>query len=134
MDLMHVEQPLTGSVWAISVLAFWLIVAAIPLASVGLVLSALTRRYGYEWQSGWGLMFQAGFVVQLCSLVTTVTMWLMLLDLPWLLEGTRWSAAAVTLVLSVSIVGGCFALGAWRGLMAAALPSRPRPSWLGRNP
>ena len=73
-------------------------------------------------------MFQAGFVVQLCSLVTTVAMSLMLFDRPWLLEGTRWSATGTTRVLSVSIVGGCFALRAWRELMAFAVPESPRRS------
>ncbi len=43
--------------------------------------------------------------------------------------GTGWELAA-TLILSASVVGGCFALGAWRGLMAAALPESP-PSILG---
>jgi hypothetical protein len=123
MDLMHVEQPLTGSVWAIGVVAFWLIVCATPVASVSLVLSELTRRYGYQWQPAWRLMFQAGFVVQLCSLLATVAMWLMLLVLPGRLEGTGWWAAI--LIISVSIVGGCFGLGAWRGLMAAAVPESP---------
>ena len=122
---MHVEQPLTGSAWAFGVLAFGLIVGAIPVASVGVVLSALTRRGGYQWQPAWRLIFQAGFVVQICSLVTTVAMSLMLWDLPWLLQGTRWSATGVTVALSVSIAGGCFALRAWRELMAAAVPESP---------
>lgn len=69
---MHVEQPLTGSAWAIGVLAFGLIIGAIPVASVGLVLSALTRRDGYQWPSAWRLVFQAGFVVQISGLVPTV--------------------------------------------------------------
>ena len=124
MDLMHVE-PLTGSAWAFGVLVFLLIVGAIPVASVSFVLSTLTTRYGYQWPSACRLMFQAGFVVQLCSLVTTVAMSLMLFDRPWLLEGTRWSATGATLVLSVSIVGGCFAVRAWRELIAVAVPESP---------
>ena len=131
MDLMHVEQPLTGSAWAIGVFAFWLIVGAIPVASVGLVLSALTRRDGHQWQPAWRPVFLAGFVVQICSLVATVPMWLMLLISSGLAVpgGTGWESAA-TLILSASVVGGCFALGAWRGLMAAAFPASP-PSILG---
>ena len=125
MDLMHVDQPLTGSAWAFGVLAVWLTVCAIPVASVSLLLSIVTRRYGYQWPSAWRAVFQAAFVVQLCSLVTTVAMSLMLFDRPWLLEGTRWSAAAALEVLSLSIVGGCFAVRAWRELMAAAVPQRP---------
>ena len=125
MDLMHVAQPLTGSAWAFGVLVFGLIVCAIPVASVSFVLSTLTTRFGYQWPSAWRLMFQAGFVIQLCSLVTTVAMSLMLFDRPWLLEGTRWSATGATLVLSVSIVGGCFALRAWRELIAVAVPESP---------
>jgi hypothetical protein len=125
MDLMHVEQPLTGSAWAFGVLVFLLIVGAIPVASVSVVLSRLTTRFGYQWPSAWRLMFQAGFVIQLCSLVTTVAMSLVLFDRPWLLEGTRWSATGTALVLSVSLVGGCFALRAWRELIAVAVPESP---------
>ena len=129
MDLMHVEQPLTGSAWAIGVFAFWLIVGALPVALVGLVLSALTRRNGYQWQPAWRLVFQAGFVVQICSLVATVPMWLMSLLSSGLPGGTGWELAA-TVILSVSVVSGCFALGAWRELMAATFAELP-PSILG---
>jgi hypothetical protein len=127
MDLMHVEQPLTGSAWAIGVLAFGLIIAAIPVASVGLVLSALTRRYGYQWPSASRLVFQAGFVVQTCGLVPTVALLVMSLVLAPL--GWNWDSL-VTLILFGDVVAGCFALGAWRGLMAAAVPVSP-PSILG---
>ena len=125
MDLMHVEQPLTGSAWAIGVFAFCLIVGAIPVASVGLVLSALTRRDGHRWIQLSTSVYTVA-VGQICSLVATVPMWLMLLVSSWLAVpgGTGWESAA-TLILSASVVGGCFALGAWRGLMAAALPESP---------
>jgi Na+/H+ antiporter NhaD/arsenite permease-like protein len=129
MDLMHVEQPLTGSAWAIGVLAIGLIVGGLPVASIGVALSVLTRRNGYQWQPVWRLVFLAGFVVQVCSLVPTVPIWLMALASSGLPGGTdrEW---AVTLILSGSVVGSSFALGAWRGLMAAALPESP-PSILG---
>ena len=53
----------------------------------------------------------------------------MSLNRSWLLEETRWSATGATLVLSVSIVGGGFALRAWRELIAIAVPESP-PSFL----
>jgi hypothetical protein len=122
---MHVDQPLTGSAWAFGVLVFGLIACAIPVASVSVVLSTLTTRSRYQWPSALRQTFQAGFVVQLCSLVTTVAMSLILFDRPWLLEGTRWSATGAALFLSVSIVSGCFALRAWRELIAVTVPESP---------
>jgi hypothetical protein len=127
MDLTDVHQPLTGSAWAFGVLALSLLVSAIPVASVGFVLSALTRRYGYQWQPAWRVMLQAAFLVQICGLVPTVpllAMSLVFARLEW-----NWDSL-VTLILFGNIVCGGFALGAWRELMATALPESP-PSILG---
>ena len=95
-----------------------------PVASIGLILSALRSRDGYRWQPPRRVTFQAGFVVQICSLVPTVPAWLMLLLSSGLPGRTAWEAVA-TLILSASIVGGCIALGAWRELMAAVVPESP---------
>ena len=127
MDLMHVEQPLTGSAWAFSVLAFGLIVGAIPVASVGFVLSALTRRRGYQWQPAWRLMFQAGFVAQICGLVPTAP--LLVMSLVFARLGWNWDSL-VALILFGNVVCGSFALRAWRELMAAVVPESP-PSIFG---
>ena len=132
MDLMHVHQPLTGSAWAVGVLGFGLVVGGLPAALIGLILSVLTRHHGYQWQPAWRAVFRAGFVVQICSLVPTVLVWLMLLlssDLP---GRAAWETIA-TLILSASVVGGCVALGAWRDLMFAAVPEPP-PSIRGGSP
>jgi hypothetical protein len=45
---------------------------------------------------------------------------------------TAWETVA-TLILSASVVGGCVALGAWRGLMAAVIPESP-PSIFSGSP
>lgn len=132
MDLMHVEQPLTGSAWAIGMLGFGLLVGGLPIASIGLILNALTRRHGYRWQPPWRMTFQTGFVVQICSLVPTVPVWLMLLLSSGLAGRTAWETVA-TLILSASVVSGCIALGAWRELMAAVIPESP-PSIFGGSP
>ena len=127
MDLMHVHQPLTGSAWAFGVLAFGLVVSAIPVAAIGFVLSAVTRRYGYQWRPAWRGMFHAAFLVQICGLVPTVPLLVMSLvfaRLEW-----NWDSL-VTLILFGNIVCGGFALGAWRELMATAVPESP-PSILG---
>jgi hypothetical protein len=127
MDLMHVHQPLTGSAWAFGVLAVGLVVSAIPVASVGFVLSALTRSYGYRWPPAWRGLFQAAFLVQICGLVPTVPLLVMSLvfgRLEW-----NWDSL-VTLILFGNIVCVGFALGAWRELMATVVPESP-PSILG---
>ena len=122
MDLMHVEQPLTGSAWAFGVLAFTLVAGAIPVASVGFLLSALTKRHDYQWRSAWGLMFQAGFVVQICGLVPAAILFVM--SLVFVQLGWNWDSL-VTLILFGSVVCGCFALRSWRELMAVAVPEAP---------
>lgn len=124
MDLVHVDQPLTGSAWAIGVLGYGLVVGGLPIASIGLILSALTKRHGYRWRAAWHAAFQAGFVAQICSLVPTVPVWLMLLLSSGLPGRTAWETVA-TLILSASVVGGCIALRAWRELMAAVVPESP---------
>ena len=83
-----------------------------------------TRRNGCQWSPAWRRIFQAGFVVQVCSLVPSVPLWLISLSFVPLSISTAWEAV-VLVILSVNVVGGALALGAWRSLMAAALPESP---------
>ena len=117
---MHVEPVFTGSAWAISVLSGVLVLAGLPLALIGLTLSALTKRGGIRWSSWWFRVFQIGFVIQTCSVVVTIGLSLILRPFspPRLPSGTGWESL-LPLIFVGSAVGGSFALAAWRGLMAA---------------
>ncbi len=125
MDLVHVEP--VGSAWAISVLSGVLVLAGLPLASIGLTLSTLTRRREIRWASRWFRVFQIGFVIQICSVVVSITLSLILL--PLLPSGTVWESLLPPLIFLASAVGGGFALTAWLGLMAAVRLEAP-PSFL----
>jgi hypothetical protein len=127
MDLMHVEPAFTGSVWAISVLSGVLVLAGLPLASIGLTLSTLTRRRAIRWPSRWFRVFQIGFVIQICSVVVSSALSVILL--PLLPSGTVWESLLPPVIFVVSAVGGGFTLTAWLGLMAAIRLEAP-PSLL----
>ena len=120
MDLMHVEPVFTGSAWAFSVLSGVLVFAGLPLASIGLTLSALTNRRGIRWPTCCLLVFQSGFVIQICSVVVTILLLFILRPFspPRLPSGTAWEALLPLIFLGNAVVGG-FALTAWRRLMAA---------------
>ena len=126
MDLMHVEPVFTGSPWAISVLSGVLVFAGLPLASIGLTLSVLTKRRGIRWPSWCFWVFQSGFVIQICSVVVTILLLLILRPFspPPLPSGTAWEAL-VPLIFLANAVGGGFALTAWRRLMAAVRLEAP---------
>ena len=70
----------------------------------------------------WRLMFQAGFVVQICGLVPTV----LLLVMSLVFARLEWNGdSLVTLILFGNVVCGCVALRNWRELMAVAVPESP---------
>ncbi len=126
MDLMHVEPVITGSAWAISVLSGVLVFAGLPLASIAVTLSVLTKRRGMTWPSGCFWAFQSGFVIQICSVVVTILLAFILRPFspPRLPSGTVWEAL-LPLILLGNAVGGGFALTAWRRLMAAVRLEAP---------
>jgi hypothetical protein len=126
MDLMHVDPVITGSAWAISVLSGVLVLAGLPLASIGLTLSALTKRLRIRWSSWCFWVFQSGFVIQICSVVVTVLLSLILrpFSAPRLPNGTAWEPL-VPLIFLGNAVGGVLALAAWRRLMAAVRLEAP---------
>jgi hypothetical protein len=127
MDLMHDVWPqIAGSAWAIRVLGRWLVLTCLPLASVGVMLSAVTRRRGIRWPSWCFSIFQIGFVVQVSSVAVTVMLWFILRPFapPRLPSGTAWESL-LPLIFVGSAVGGVFGVVAWRRLMAAVCPEAP---------
>ena len=126
MDLMHVEPVITGSAWAISVLGGVLVFAGLPLASISLTLSALTKRSGIKWPSWCFWVFQSGFVLQICSVVVAILLAFILRPFSprWLPSGTAWEAL-LPLILLGNAFGGGFALTTWRRLMASVRLEAP---------
>jgi hypothetical protein len=95
MDLMHDLYPqIAGSAWAIRVLGGGLVLAGLPLASIGVMLSALTTRRGIKWPSWCFSIFQIGFVIQVCSVAVTIMLWFVLRPFapPRLPSGTAWES------------------------------------------
>jgi hypothetical protein len=120
MDFMHVEPVLAGSLWAIPVLSGVLVLAGLPLAAMGLTLSALTKQRGIRWSVWWFRVFQIGFVIQICSVVMVIVLTVLLL-----LRGNVWELLLLLAIFVVTAVGGGFALVAWLGLMTAVRPEAP---------
>ena len=123
---MHVEPVFTGSAWAVIVIGGVLVFAGLPLASIGLTLSVLTKRRGIRWPSWCFRVFQSGFVIQICSVVVTILLAFILRPFspPRLPSGTAWEAL-LPLILLGNAVGGGFALNTWRRLMAAVRLEAP---------
>lgn len=117
---MHVEPVLAGSLWAIPVLSGMLVLAGLPLAAIGLTLSAVTKRRGIRWSVWWFRVFQTGFVIQICSVVTVIVLIMRLL-----LSATVWELVLLLASFVVIAVGGGFGLIAWLGLMTAVRPEPP---------
>ena len=127
MDLMHDVWPqIAGSAWAIPVLGRWLVLTGLPLASVSVMVSAVTRRRGIKWPSWCFWIFQIGFGVQVCSVAVTLMLWFILRPFapPRLPSGTVWESL-LPLIFVGNVVGGAFALAAWRRLMSAVCLEAP---------
>jgi hypothetical protein len=124
VDIIHVHPPLTGSPWAFQVALFALVSLALPLSALALLLRFLTRRDGCGWSSRWRVPFQAGFVIQICSLVVTVPCAADALLSVSLTAATMMEAFAAA-VLAASVMGGGLAIPAWRTLMTATAPALP---------
>jgi hypothetical protein len=124
MDILHVHGASAGSAWAIGVAALVLIVSGGPLAGVALTLSAWTTRAGHQWRPGWRPMFQAGFVVQVCSLFIVLPLSLVFL-LSSVMGPSTSAEQVVALVGGLNVVVGAFALRAWRRLMGSTIVEAP---------
>ena len=123
VDLMHVHTDPVGTAWAIGASIVLLVLANLPLASIGFALAALTKRRGVEWAAQWFRVFQIGFVIQISSVIATsmVALTLEPFSLP---PETAWESSLSPIFVGSAIVGG-FALAAWRGLMAAVCSEAP---------
>jgi hypothetical protein len=126
MDLMHAEPVTKGSVWAVGFLSLVLVLGGLPLASVGLTLSALTSRRGITWPSWWFRVFQLGFAIQTCSVVVTILLSFVVRPFspPPLPRGTVWESMLPAIFVGTA-VGGGFALRAWRELIASVRVEAP---------
>ena len=118
---MHTDP--VGTAWAIGAVSLLLVLANLPLASIGFALSALTKRRGIEWAARWFRVFQIGFVIQIGSVAATIMVTLMLEPF-YLPHETAWEASWPPIYVGSAIVGG-FALAAWRGLMAGVVSEAP---------
>jgi hypothetical protein len=121
VDLLHTHP--VGTEWAIGALSVLLVLAGLPLASIGLALSALTKRRGIMWASRWFRVFQIGFVIQICSVVATIMLATTVHLFPLRAE-SAWESRLPLIFVGSAVVGG-FALAAWRELMAAVRPEAP---------
>jgi len=120
---MHVHPGPDGAVWAIGLAIVALVVGGIPLAPLGLLLSAITARRQYHWPREWGRVFHAAFIVQVSSVVATAPICLAFV-LSALSGGDAWDKT-VAIVLSGGLVAGCFAVRSWHQLTHSVMPDVP---------
>ncbi len=120
---MHVCPGPDGAVWAIGLAIVALVVGGIPLAPLGLLLSAITARQDYRWPTAWGHVFHAAFIVQLSSVVASAPVCLAF-ALSAMSGGDTWDRTAA-MVLSAGLVAGCFAVRSWHRLTHSVMPDGP---------
>jgi hypothetical protein len=123
MDLMHVCPGPDGTAWAIGLAVVALVVVGLPMAALGLLLSAITSRQEYGWPADWGYVFRAAFVVQVSSVVVIAPVCLAV-ALSATLGGDAWETM-VAMVLAGGLVAGVFAVRSWHRLMNSVVPDAP---------
>ena len=120
---MHVHPGPDGAVWAIGLAIVALVVGGIPLAPLGLLLSAISARQQYQWPREWGPVFHAAFIVQVSSVVATSPMCLAFV-FSAVSGGDAWDRIAA-IALSGGLVAACFAVRSWHRLTHSVMPNVP---------
>ena len=120
---MHVCSGPDGAAWAIGLAVFALVAVGIPMAPLGLLLSAVTSRQEYRWPADWEYVFRAAFIVQMAS-VAIIAPRCLAFALSATLGGDAWGTMAA-MVLSGGLVIGVFAVRSWYRLTNSVTPDAP---------
>jgi hypothetical protein len=128
-NMIIVDGPPSGGARVVQLALLGLLAGGLPAALISI---GLARRAKGHWRQGWDAVFQAGLVFQLCSVIVSVCLFLLIMVIAALADVRELFSVTGVMASALLVNAICGALGirSWRALQAAALPERPpRITW-----